>query len=341
MISVSILLIGTFICAALLTWLMLRYSLARDILDIPNERSSHVRPVPRGGGVAIVISFLTGIAILWNMSLLESAVFLALVGAGSVLAITGFIDDYGHIAARWRLIIHFLAVGWLLFWLDGLPPLMLFGVSYDLGWSGHLLALIALVWLLNLFNFMDGIDGIAGMEALLTSLVAGLLMVFLLGRQDIAILHILMSVAVAGFLIWNLPPAKIFMGDVGSGFIGIILGALALFSTHIEAKMLWVWLILLGIFIVDSSYTLIRRLLRGDRVYEAHCSHAYQNAASKHNSHLVVTLAVLAINLFWLVPWSFVVALGLVDGLIGVLFAYSPLLWLVWFYQAGKPAKLI
>ncbi len=129
------------------------------------------------------------------------------------------------------------------------------------------------------------------------------------------------------------------MGDAGSGFLGLMLGALALYSTHTEPKMFWVWSSLLGGFIVYATYTLISRLLRGDKVYEAHRSHAYQYASRKYGSHVPVTLSVLAINLFWLGPWSFAVALGVIDGVVGVLFAYIPLLWLTRYFHAGELAE--
>lgn len=318
-----------------LTGLLRRYALAKSLMDVPNERSSHAVPTPRGGGISIVITFLTGIAFLWQMSLLKDTAFVALSGAGLGIAVTGFIDDHGHISARWRLLAHFCLAGWVVFWLDGLPPLALFGTVFDLGWAGHLLSVVAIVWFLNLFNFMDGIDGIAGIEALSATLSAGLLIIFVLGDHAMADINFLMSAAVAGFLIWNFPPAKIFMGDAGSGFLGLVLGALVLLNTHIAPQMLWVWLILLGVFIVDATYTLIRRLLRGDRIYEAHRSHAYQYASRKYGSHLPITLAVLAINLFWLAPWSFAVAFNSVDGMVGVLCAYAPLLWLAWYFHAG------
>jgi Fuc2NAc and GlcNAc transferase len=318
-----------------LTGLLRRYALAKSLMDVPNERSSHSIATPRGGGVAIVITFLIGLALLWEMSLLEGKLFVALTGAGLLIALIGFMDDRSHIAARWRLLAHFSAVAWLLFWLGGLPPLVMFGNIIDLGWAGHLLAAVALVWLLNLYNFMDGIDGIAGIETLSTTFVAGLFF-FVLDYQAMFFLHILMSAAVAGFLVWNFPLAKIFMGDAGSGFLGLLLGALAVYSAHITPRMFWVWLILLGVFIVDATYTLIRRLLRGDKVYEAHRSHAYQYASRKYGRHLPVTLAVLMINLFWLAPWSFAVAFYALDGAVGILCAYAPLLWLAWYFHAGE-----
>ena len=319
-----------------LTGLLYRYALNTNLIDMPNERSSHSVSTPRGGGVASVISFQFGMVILWSMSLLDTMPFLGIFGAGFLVAIVGFMDDHGHIAARWRLLAHFSAAGWLLYWLSGLPPLVVFGVEYDFGWFGYLFAVIGVVWLLNLYNFMDGIDGIAGVEALSSSLVVGLLFLFVFDEQNLSSLHLLMSASVVGFLVWNFPSAKIFMGDSGSGFIGFVLGALAIYSAHISPQMFWVWLIMLGVFIVDATYTLFRRLLRGDKVYEAHCSHAYQYASRKYGSHLPVTLSVLMINLCWLAPWSVAVSYGVIDGALGVLCAYIPLLWLAWYFHAGE-----
>lgn len=320
----------------MLTGLLHRYASNNSLIDIPNERSSHSTNTPRGGGLAIVVTFLSGLAFLWKMSLFEDHIFIALSGAGLLVAAIGFMDDLAHIAARWRLLAHFSAAAWLLFWLGGLPPLLLFGIVFDLSWAGHFLALIALVWLLNLYNFMDGIDGIGGIEALSSTLVAGLLFLFVFEHQGMAFLYILMSASVAGFLIWNFPPAKIFMGDVGSGFLGLMLGGFTVYSIYIAPQMLWIWLILLGIFIVDATYTLMRRLLRGDKIYVAHRSHAYQYASRKYGSHVKVSLSVLLINLCWLTPWSFAVAFGEVDGTIAMFAAYAPLLWGAWNFHAGE-----
>ena len=319
-----------------LTGLLRRYALAKCLMDVPNDRSSHTIPTPRGGGISIVVTFLIGLIFLWVIQLVGNESFIALSGAGVMVSVIGFIDDHAHIAARWRLLGHFSAASWLVFWLGGLPLLILFGYSVDPGWAGNVMAVVALVWLLNLYNFMDGIDGIAGVEALSSTLVAGLLFLFVFDNQDMASLNLLMFAAVIGFLVWNFPPAKIFMGDAGSGFLGLMLGGLALYGTHIELVMLWVWLILLGIFIVDATFTLLRRLLRGEKVYEAHRSHSYQYASRRYGSHLTVTLSVLFINLFWLTPWSVAVALGAVGGAVGLMIAYVPLLWLAWYFHAGE-----
>lgn len=321
-----------------LTWLLRRYALARSIMDIPNARSSHSVPTPRGGGVAIVIAFL--VLLLWMgvAGLIESSTAWALFGAGASIAVLGFLDDHGHIAARWRLLGHFGASFWVLIWLGGLPPLMVFGSELDLGWLGHALALFYLVWLLNLYNFMDGIDGIASVEAITTCLGACLLYV-LAGVPELMPTPLVLAAAVAGFLFWNFPPARIFMGDAGSGFLGITLGVLSLQAGWASSELFCAWLILLGVFIVDATVTLLRRLVRGDKVYEAHRSHAYQYASRQFGRHLPITLAVLAINLFWLLPLAALVAIGKLDGGIGVLVAWCPLVLLALRFHAGKPER--
>ena len=233
---------------------------------------------------------------------------------------------------------HFLGAIWALFWLGGLPALELFGFVLDLGWLGHVLAAIYLVWMLNLYNFMDGIDGIASVEAICACLGACLLY-WLGGFENLILAPLVLAMAVAGFLYWNFPPARIFMGDAGSGFLGIILGMLSLQAAWSSPKLLWVWLILLGVFIVDATLTLLRRLLRGDKVYEAHRSHAYQFASRHYGRHLPVTLVVTAINLFWLLPLAACVVLWNMDGALALILAYVPLLVLAVRFHAGELEK--
>lgn len=333
--KVTVLIVAIAVVAWGLTALLRRYALARSLMDIPNARSSHSQPTPRGGGVAIVVAFLLGLCVASATGLdLSAEIYYSLLGSGSAIALLGFLDDHGHIAARWRLLGHFAAAAWALFWLGGLPPLVILGHSVDFGWLGYLLASLYLVWLLNLYNFMDGIDGIASIEAICVCL-GGALLYVLHGYTDAAVLPLLLSFAVAGFLYWNFPPAKIFMGDAGSGFLGVVLGVLSLQAAWIDQSLLWGWLILLGVFVVDATFTLLRRLLRGDKVYEAHRSHAYQYASRQFGRHLPVTLAIAVINLCWLLPVAiWVVQDG--DGLVGLLFAYVPLIVLAIKFRAGE-----
>ena len=135
-----------------LTGLLYRYALARNLLDIPNNRSSHSVATPRGGGVAIVLAFLIGVSVFWGLRWLSGEDLIGILGAGCFVALIGFIDDHRHIAARWRLLTHFVAASWGLYWLGGAAPILLFGETSDLGWVGHLFALVYLVWLLNLYK---------------------------------------------------------------------------------------------------------------------------------------------------------------------------------------------
>ncbi|KAB5619166.1 glycosyltransferase family 4 protein [Pseudomonas putida] len=327
--------IGALAASFWLTAVLRRYALSRSLLDIPNSRSSHSRPTPRGGGVAIVLSFLAALVVLWGGNGASTADCLAVVGAGGGVAIIGFMDDHGHVAARWRLIGHFAAAAWALFWLGGWPTLTVFGFPLELGWVGTCIGLLYLVWMLNLYNFMDGIDGIAGVEALSVCLGACLLY-GLAGYFSAIWMPLLLALSAAGFLLWNFPPARIFMGDAGSGFLGVVLGTFSLAAAGLEGAFFWSWLILLGVFIVDATVTLMRRLFRGEKVHEAHRSHAYQYASRHFGRHLPVTLGVLAINFGWLLPIALLVSYQQLEGVVGLSLAYAPLVVLVLKFHAGK-----
>lgn len=318
----------------LMTAALRRYALSRSLLDIPNSRSSHTLPTPRGGGLAFVVAFLAGALCLGWAGAVDTELVTGVVGAGSLVALIGFMDDHGHIAARWRLLGHFLAAGWGLYWFGGMPPLLIFGLPLELAGLMTIIGLLYLVWLLNLYNFMDGIDAIASIEAICVCL-GGCLLYLITGQAWASWLPLLLAVTVAGFLFWNFPPARIFMGDAGSGFLGLIIGLLALQAGWLNPLFFWGWLILSGVFVVDATFTLGRRLLRGDKVYEAHRSHAYQYASRQHGSHRAVSLAVALINLCWLLPVALVVVVMKIDGALGTLVAYVPLIVLAINYRAG------
>jgi Fuc2NAc and GlcNAc transferase len=318
-----------------LTGAVRHYAITRELMDIPNARSSHSMPTPRGGGVAIVFTFLCAAAFAWQQGTLASPLLGCLLAAGGLVAIVGFLDDHGHIAARWRLLAHFAAAGMALYGLGGMPALTLGPFRLDAFWALNILGLLFLVWMLNLYNFMDGIDGLASVQAMTTCLSACMLYGFV-EEQALIAAPALLAAAVGGFLVWNFPPAKIFMGDAGSGFLGIVLGALAIHAATVQPKYFWVWCILMGVFIVDATFTLVRRCLNGSKVYEAHRTHAYQYASRSTGSHRVVTLSVGLINLCWLLPIAAAVAFWGLNGVTGVAVSYVPLLWLAFHYQAGK-----
>ncbi|CNK10408.1 polyprenol phosphate:N-acetyl-hexosamine 1-phosphate transferase [Yersinia frederiksenii] len=321
----------------MLTYLLRVYALKNNIIDTPNSRSSHVIPTPRGGGVAIVVSFLIGIMLFYFQGYLALLPAVGLIISGGVIALVGFWDDHGHIAARWRLLAHFSAAAFLLFCLGGFPALTISGYTIDLGLFGSVFGLLFLVWMLNLYNFMDGIDGLASAEAVIVCI--GAIVIYLISGNHIEldsylILWLLAS-TVLGFLLWNFPPAKIFMGDAGSGFLGLIIGSLAISAGWIETKFFFCWLILLGLFIVDATWTLVRRVLGGFKVYEAHRSHGYQIASRKFKRHLPVTLLAIAINVAWLFPIASLVGLNIVNPIIALIISYIPLLYVDYKLNAG------
>lgn len=320
-----------------LTHLLRRYALHRNVLDIPNERSSHTQPTPRGGGVAFVLVFIifAVVAAAFNQSPFTTGL-MGLVAAGLMVALTGFIDDHHPLPASWRLVGHFAGALCLLWAFNGLPTLMVFDTPIDLGIWGWLAGSLYIVWLLNLYNFMDGIDGLAGAEALCVA-GGGALLYALLGHSQMLWLPLLLTCSVLGFLILNFPPAKIFMGDAGSGFLGITLAGLSLQAGHIDPNLFYSWLILLGVFVVDATLTLLRRLACKQKVYQAHRSHAYQYASRKLGSHKPVTLAVIAINLLWLLPLAASTALQYINGITALVIAYVPLVIAAWRLGAGLP----
>ncbi|CAN5923545.1 glycosyltransferase family 4 protein [soil metagenome] len=319
------------------TGMLRRYALAHDVLDIPNERSSHVHATPRGGGVAIVTAFLLGVLGFGVTGLIDASTVTSLVGAGIIVAVIGFIDDHSSLPARWRLLAHFAAAVWALAWIGGLAPVDFMVHVVDLGIVGNALAAIGLVWLLNLYNFMDGIDGIAAVEAVTAGLGAAALCWLVPAARPEGALALLLAAASAGFLLWNFPPpARIFLGDAGSGFLGLMVGTLTLHAAGVSTQLLWSWLILLGVFIVDATMTLFRRLARRERIYEAHRSHAYQHATQRIGRHGPVTLVTGAINVLFLFPVALLVARAQLDGLVGLLITYVPLAALATWLGAGS-----
>ncbi|UII73117.1 glycosyltransferase family 4 protein [Pseudomonas sp. HN11] len=322
------------------TGIMRRYAVSRSLIDVPGARSSHIIPTPRAGGVAIVLAFLLALSGLAYAQLIPTADLLGIGGAGILVAIVGFFDDHHPVSVRCRLAGHFSAAAWALFWLGGLPPLHIFGIPVGSEWVGYVVGAVYLVWMLNLYNFMDGIDGIASVEAICACLGA-ILLYWVAGFEQLIWLPLVLSMAVSGFLFWNFPPARIFMGDAGSGFLGMTLGALSVQAGWASSNLLWAWLVLLGVFVVDATFTLIRRVSLGEKFYVAHRTHGYQYASRHFGKHLPVTLAVVAINVFWLLPIALSIVLFQLDGFSCVALAYAPLVLLAIKLGAGKPEREI
>jgi UDP-N-acetylmuramyl pentapeptide phosphotransferase/UDP-N-acetylglucosamine-1-phosphate transferase len=281
-----------FAATGIATGLVLRVLRRRAILDRPNQRSSHVMPTPRGGGIAVIGVLLPAWAAvaLWSEAL--SPGLIAVLGGALVLAVLSWIDDLRGLGWRLRLALQVLAVALGLAAMTGSGPV--FQGILPL-WLDRLAAAFLWLWFLNLFNFMDGIDGITGTEA--ACLGGGLALIALAGGWPgpTAPLGLTIAAAALGFLVWNWPPAKLFLGDVGSVPLGYLLGWLLLDTAAAGA---WaVALILPAYYLADATITLLHRLSRGERIFEAHAQHFYQRAVRGGRNHAQVVRAVLLGNL--------------------------------------------
>lgn len=319
-----------------LTSVIRKLAIKNNHFDIPNERSSHTSPTPRGAGMAIVATFVFGLIALFVDDTISGRELLTLTAPGLIVALIGRLDDFGRVtSAKWRLIGHFICATLVVWLAGGLPALPLTESIIDFGVAGDIAAVIYLVWMLNLFNFMDGIDLITGTQTL-TTCVAAAILLRLNTDSDLGMVVAVLAAAVFGFMYFNLPPAKIFLGDVGSGFIGFTIGAISLVVAKDEPLVAWAMIILVGVFVTDSTVTLLQRLFARERVYIAHRTHAYQHLSKRINSHLPVSLGVGAINLFFLLPIAWLVADSRLLPITGLIVAYFSLLVVAILLGAGK-----
>jgi UDP-N-acetylmuramyl pentapeptide phosphotransferase/UDP-N-acetylglucosamine-1-phosphate transferase len=324
--------IGVFVASLVGTRLILKVLRDRAILDHPNERSSHSTPIPKGAGIAVIPCIIAAwVLTAWGTP--EAAVTQILIAAALILALLSWFDDLRELNPIFRLGGQVLAVAFVFLSADGvaffrepffgglLPP------GLDMVAAGLLW-----VWFINLFNFMDGIDGIAGVEAAsigvgiaLVSVAAGLSDVF--GTFGLAI-----AAASLGFLIWNWHPAKIFLGDIGSVPMGFMLGGLLLW---LAANGQWAAALILPLYyLADSTITLLKRFVRGEKVWQAHRQHFYQQALANGLSHDHVVRHVLFVDLVLIA-----LAIAAARGWVGAALISAPILVLWLLVYLGIPLK--
>ncbi|WP_417394490.1 MraY family glycosyltransferase [Gimesia chilikensis] len=349
----TVMLIGVSLATLVGALLIIRLAPTLGLVQKPTNRCSHIQPTPRGGGLSfVVISLLATTVCLWNEVSSGSLLTVMLCG-GALIAAIGFCDDLYQLSIKKRLGAQILIIAASVYTLLPAPAIELWGIRLQSDVICWGITALALVWWLNLFNFMDGIDGLAGMEATCILTTAGGLMYYQQGAASSLVLFpmLILTASLAGFILVNWAPAKIFMGDVGSTFLGYTLGMLAATTVYSGALNLWVWLILPGVFWVDATFTLLRRMLRGDRWYQAHQSHAYQRVSrylvesegknlTRKAAHRRVTLAALALNVCWLLPLATMALFWPAWGLPLVMIAWAPLVALAAYYGAGKPGNI-
>lgn len=261
-------------------------------LDIPNDRSSHQIPTPKGGGIAIIVSFLSAMVI-YQVAVFSHIIhwpvpinqLLAVFSIAAILATVGWYDDRFNMSASKRALIQMLSASLALYLM-----LLNSGTPYFLqnnSITNVLIVFVLLGWVvgfINMYNFIDGIDGlVAGQSVVAAFFIA--LWFFMEDFIGLGLISLALAMASLGFLYWNIAPAKLFMGDVGSTALGGVFAILAVPLILKDPIYFFVYPLLFSVFIADASITLIKRIIRGERFWEAHRQHFYQQAAMKYGSH--------------------------------------------------------
>ena len=283
---------GTAVATALLTGVAVRYSRHAGLLDMPGERRSHEEVTPRGGGIAIIICLVVALLVCRQTGWIGLPLFLTWISPMLMVAAIGWWDDHSPLSARFRFLIQVLAV---------LTLLAGFHATYGLSGNTGFIMFFAALWLLNLFNFMDGSHGLAAGQGIFAALVfAGLL--FDSGAEEAALSALLVAAVCIGFIPWNFPRPRVFMGDVASGAIGLafaILGIWGFLAGNLTPALI---LVVLSTFIMDASLTLLNRMYRRQKWYTAHTEHAYQRLIVMGCGHTKTFLLYQAVNVIVVLP---------------------------------------
>lgn len=277
-----------FIVSFFLTYIIKNYAIRKSLVAEVNERSSHTTPTPHGGGIAIAVTWFVGLSYLFYINDVESSLYYALM-VGVVLAVVSYLDDLYELSPKVRLITQSsVAVGGIIA-LGGLHTIDFGLFSIENPVLTNIIAFIAIIWYINLYNFLDGINGYAGSEAVFLALAG-----FVLFDGTY---FLVLAVSVFGFLVWNWGNAKIFMGDVGSTLLGYNMSIFTIYYANQDAKNLWIWIILFGLYWFDATFTLFRRYKNGEKLSQAHKKHAYQRLTQSGWSHDKVVIYSIAVNI--------------------------------------------
>lgn len=289
-----------FALASSVTAIIVKIAYKTQFLDTPIDRSAHTIPTPTGGGLALVLPYAVVLFLLYEIELLDKDELIAL-SAAFLIALLGLVDDIKAIDFRVRLSAQVIFGLAALLMLLPIAPIQIGSYSFSGEITLFILAFTSLIWMTNLYNFMDGIDGLAVSELIF---ISSAVVYFSTYEGDLKLQIISVSLLFSGiaFGLWNWAPAKIFLGDLGSGFIGFVLGILALISLRTGTISVWTWLLLTGVFACDATMTLIIRLVSRLSVHEGHASHAYQILAHKLSSHSSVVILLMLVNIAWLFP---------------------------------------
>jgi UDP-N-acetylmuramyl pentapeptide phosphotransferase/UDP-N-acetylglucosamine-1-phosphate transferase len=276
------------ILSYILTWLAIQLAIRKSVLDIPNNRSSHTVPTPRGGGIAISITWFFALIILYSQNKINGSLFYGLL-CGIPIAAAGLVDDLFSISPKIRILIQSISAIGALYFLKGIDSI---GIGYNIIHAPvifNIIAFVGIIWFTNLFNFLDGIDGYLSAEIV----YIGLAFFLFFGSTP----PLVLSFAALGFLIWNWQPAKIFMGDVGSTLLGFTISVFAVYYQNEGKSSVFIWLMLTSVFWFDATLTLYRRWRNKEHLSLGHRKHAYQRIVQSGFSHRKTVLYSIAINI--------------------------------------------
>jgi Fuc2NAc and GlcNAc transferase len=291
-----LLLIFLFSLSAYATHFYIRYAWHHQVLDIPNARSAHTHLTPRGGGIVFLGLWIAALLVAFFLNLIALQTLFIILPGVVFVATVGFCDDCYQLPARWRALAYLLAAILSISTLGGWNQFLLNeNIILPLGMFGSVFAVLLITWSTNLFNFMDGLDGLAASEAIFILTLGGFFLAQV-GGESIALSAWLLSAGIGGFWIWNTPPARVFMGDVGSTALGFIMMLLAFWGEKQYGVPALLWFILYGVFLVDATLTLIRRIMAKEAIYQAHKLHAYQRLYQAGYSHAKVLILISSVN---------------------------------------------
>lgn len=290
-----------FITTIVFCFLWKKVAIRHGILSAPNHRTLHLMSIPVGGGVAIFLGWTLAISTLLGFGIINLGVFIGLIVGSGLMSTLGLIDDIRNVSAKVKLFFQIIATLWCLYWFGEMLPFEALGFEVHLKWIAYLISGICILWMINLFNFMDGSDGMLASCTTFIGISMGSIVLFEGDYHNAALLYS-MSAASLAFLTFNWPPASIFMGDTGSIFTGLLIPMLVISTVSAHIGLLWVWVIICGYVLTDTTTTLVLRLFYARPFLDAHRQHAYQSLVHRSGDHRRVNKIVLSIQVFWLLP---------------------------------------
>jgi len=328
-----------FVVCFCLTLGLRSWSKRLGLIDVPNSRSGHSIPTPKGGGLAFCLSFflVTGSMIL--LGVLPKDIAFPLFFGGPVVAILGWVDDRFTISAWIRLIVHFMVAIFICYLVTGWGQVPI-EISFlpKVPWLNFIFCIFFITWCINLFNFMDGADGLVTSVSIVASLLLAVV-AYSHGAENLVSIYVVFAYCLFGFLLHNWPPAKIFMGDSGSYFIGFFFSVMALISKLYSNISFYAHIVLFAPFICDTTYTLVMRFLRGERVYNAHRQQAFHKAIDSGWTPQKLSFMYITITILWLFPLANLAVLYNLFGIVFVIIAYLPMILFQVYFKAGLPEK--